>query len=1036
MTRSLLFLGLVTVASTAALAAGPDPRLAGYQVAPGYKVEIAATEPLVINPVTMTFGLDGRLYVVEWFEGRGPNDRIKVLTDTDGDGAFDRADIYMDGLDLPAGLLFWDGWTYVALDHDLVRFRDQDGDGKFEERQTVLTGFGNDNSHHRLSGIAIGPDGWLYLTTGDSDAHARGPDGSEATVLRSGGVFRCKPDGSKLEVFAFGMRNPWGNVAFDDEFHVFHTDNDNEGSPAFTGCRLLHVVEGGDYGWRLREGARCCQPDPERATWNGGRPGRLGSMAETGRGAPAGLCVLNSAAFPPSARNLLIYPDVFRKSVRAYKLKPSDATYTLAEEFELLASNDPLFRPDDAEIGPDGALYVLDWRTDSGGAGQLNGNGKTGRIYRVTWGGTATEPARPVLPRDRFVEVLKKDDRGLLQALGSDDYGMRRVASLETIRRHSIGPDALARFITAQDTPEPARRHALALLSVLAPDPARQVWPSVHGPVLTRLAFEFAGRFASPDDSELMLNLLSGPGMIFGAGEDPQVNRACSFALGRFNQITKPVALHIENGYFRFDVQYAVNWLQKLGETHLAATTARGRKPDAWLLDARTRGLERLGQPALAELVRAVRGGDPRASQAALYALQGWRGREGAAAVLTEATTEDNLATPARVGLFRALRVLGEAVPPDPIANWLANRPNADPPARAEATRDLAAMGTRAVLASGRVLPALLADPNGEVRLAALELAKVARSGEARAALIELIQRADRSVEERRQGIADLRGYEDRSSAPMLAGLFLGAKDAGLKNEALRALAALDFEAAAKLARSALDDQDNALRQEAIALLGQRPGTALEVVRRYNAGQLPAEDLARVIEAVRPHATPELQAAMQTLLKDRLLAAPTGEEARKLREAVRQHGDPMRGKAIFLDTAKGNCASCHRLEGVGTAVGPDLTRVWETLSFEKRVESILEPSKEIKEGYVTSRVATVDGRILTGLLLSDTPEAVTLRDAQAREVRIPSKEVEQKGTDPVSLMPAGLVGHLSFADLADLLAFLGDRKAQEGLKKP
>ena len=167
------------------------------------------------------------------------------------------------------------------------------------------------------------------MTTGDSDAHAKGSDGSTATVLRCGGVFRCKPDGSKLEIVAFGMRNPWGNVAFDDEFHIFHTDNDNEGTPGFTGCRLLHVVEGGDYGWRLREGARCCQPDFERATWNGGRPGRLGWIAETGRGAPAGLCVLNSAAFPPSTRNLLVYPDVFRKLVRAYKLKPAGATYAV-----------------------------------------------------------------------------------------------------------------------------------------------------------------------------------------------------------------------------------------------------------------------------------------------------------------------------------------------------------------------------------------------------------------------------------------------------------------------------------------------------------------------------------------------------------------------------------------------------------------------------------------------------------------------------------------------------------------------------------
>jgi putative heme-binding domain-containing protein len=216
--------------------------------------------------------------------------------------------------------------------------------------------------------------------------------------------------------------------------------------------------------------------------------------------------------------------------------------------------------------------------------------------------------------------------------------------------------------------------------------------------------------------------------------------------------------------------------------------------------------------------------------------------------------------------------------------------------------------------------------------------------------------------------------------------------------------------------------------------LGQRPDTALRVATRYNAGKLPREDLGSVIEAVRAHATPELQAAMQAMLKDKLLAAPTGEEARRLRDYVGRHGNPARGKAIYLDAKKGGCTTCHRMEGVGGSVRPDLTRVWETLSFDKRVESLLEPSQEIKEGFATYKVATKNGQVLTGLLVESTPEAVTLKDTQGREVKVPAVEIEEKGNDPVSLMPVGVVGHLSFAELADLLAFLGDRAAQESLR--
>src|SRR5262245_10813992 len=123
--------------------AEPDPRLKDYRTPPGWKVSIAATEPLVINPVTMTWGPHAKLYVVEWMPGNGANDRIRVLTDIDGDGTFDRSDIYMDNLEMPAGVLFWDGWTYVTLGHDVVRFKDKDGDGRFETRESIVTGFGN-----------------------------------------------------------------------------------------------------------------------------------------------------------------------------------------------------------------------------------------------------------------------------------------------------------------------------------------------------------------------------------------------------------------------------------------------------------------------------------------------------------------------------------------------------------------------------------------------------------------------------------------------------------------------------------------------------------------------------------------------------------------------------------------------------------------------------------------------------------------------------------------------------------------------------
>ena len=261
-------------------------------------------------------------------------------------------------------------------------------------REIIAQGFCGFH-HHQVSGLTIGNDGLLYITSGDDDNFVEGSDGSRATVLRTGAVFRCKPDGSKMETYSLGYRNPYRDLAYDDKFNWFHADNDNEDGSKFTGCRLMHVAEGADFGWRLLIGARCCRPDHARGAVAGELPGKVPPMLKTGRGSPAGLLIYNDTRLPEQYRGLLYYPDVFRKLVRAYKVAPDGATFKITHEFEFLKSDDPLFRPCQMVTGPDGAIYVCDWRTDSGGAGKLSGDGKHGRIYRITWAGTKDSPALP-----------------------------------------------------------------------------------------------------------------------------------------------------------------------------------------------------------------------------------------------------------------------------------------------------------------------------------------------------------------------------------------------------------------------------------------------------------------------------------------------------------------------------------------------------------------------------------------------------------------------------------------------------------------
>jgi putative membrane-bound dehydrogenase-like protein len=415
-----------------------DPRLKGYFTPEGMRVEIVAEGPTVVNPVGMTFADDGTPYVLEWRPSPGDEwketpevftykdgttrkvatmkkkvkDVLKVLRDTKMKGLYDEAKVILED-ELPSSILLHDGWVYLSGRGSIRRFKQSKEGGPYDVKEVIAKGFCGFH-HHQVSGMTLGNDGWLYVTSGDDDNYVEGADGSRATVLRTGAVFRMRPDGSKVHEYALGFRNPYRDVAFDTAFNMFHADNDNEDGSKFTGCRLMHVAEAADFGWRLRIGARCCAPDSARGAVHGELPGKVPSMLKTGRGSPAGLLIYNDTRFPEKYRGLLLYPDVFRKVIRAYEVQPRGSTFAVVREFEFLKSDDPLFRPCQMVLGPDGAMYVVDWRTDSGGAGKLWGDGKHGRIYRITWAGTKDEPALPPRPMDSWAGFARMSDADLL----------------------------------------------------------------------------------------------------------------------------------------------------------------------------------------------------------------------------------------------------------------------------------------------------------------------------------------------------------------------------------------------------------------------------------------------------------------------------------------------------------------------------------------------------------------------------------------------------------------------------------------------
>ncbi len=991
-----------------------DPRLKGLLAPPGVRVELAAVEPVLNSPVVFCIADDGAVWVIEW---RPEADfSIKVLRDTDSDGVLDSSALFTRDLVLPGGLALRDGWVYVTSGESVLRIRNEGGrPGKREE---LIRGFRNNASHHRVSGLVFGPDQRLYVSFGDADARLESQSRQRLDVLRTGGVLRCKPDGTEMEAFAIGFRNPWGNVCFTEAGHAFHTDNDADGAPGFVYCRLVHLVEGGDYGWRTRPGAVCCTPDPDRAAWNGEKPGRLPYLHDTGRGAPAGMCVYEGEAFPERFRGLLIQPDVFRKLVRGYRVRPRGASFEMLEEVELLKSEDGIFRPCDAEVGPDGAIYVLDWAKDSPGGSQRSGDGLHGRLYRLSWRGRDVEPALPLKPGSfRRLQGLSSGD--LIAALSTRDGGERRAIVREIMTRGEAGntlQPSLLQLLGTRDAPVPARLAALSALQgswsgavreacvALIDDAAADVRRSV----LLAAALTSQGVNGSVDAALIRR----------GMDGDMTVRRAAAIALAR-----------------RCGPAAAGPLVESWSRLRQGA--------DPFLASGVTHALELTGTAGVAALRAQLEQGTADLQEAAVHALASLHGQEAQKALLDAATGVSRLSPALRAACFRALPSFAEPPDASSIAAWLLSHAAGPPEARAAAMDALAISGPSARAAASPAIKTALGDAVQDVRIAALRLAGRVEAVELASGLARAAMDAGRPAAERREALRAIAGFGPalRSKRPWdgdlttdLTTSYGTAADPGLRAEILGTIAALDSTRAAPLAEAALQLDEEEVVVEAIDVLAAREASARRLAAALASGRVARRYASRAVDALRGYKQPDIRGTVDGVLKAEWLSGGPGEALLRIRDAVTRLGLAERGKKLWLDPAGAGCSRCHVLEGTGTAVGPDLTRAWETLTLDKLLESILEPSKEIKEGYPSFTVVTRDGRVLTGLLVSETAEELVVKDTAGKEVRTAALDVALKERDERSLMPEGSASHLSLEELADLLAFLQSRGAQESLR--
>jgi quinoprotein glucose dehydrogenase len=1042
----------------------PEDAAARLQPAPGLRVSVFASEPDVVNPVGLHVDDRGRVFVAEtrryntsalyvkqrptWYFDdlacRTVEDRLEVarkfmgdeaaklevdseivrlLEDTDRDGAADRASVYADGfrsrLDgVASGVIARGDSVWLANVPDLWRLR---GEGKSTSRERLQHGYGVrfGNSGHDLHGLCFGPDGKLYFSMGDRGLHVETPDGPVSAPDR-GAVLRCAPDGTGLELFATGLRNPQG-LTFDALGNLWTVDNNADmGDPA----RCLHVVEGGDYGWRvsyqyatepwaaqeLKPGFYLTiskdNPWIAEEIWSGKAAYAMPNAGKISNG-PCGLAAYPGTGLTTAYDGRLFLCD-FPGGVHTFAVRPDGASYVLEDPRRFLWGG----WPTDAKFGPDGALYVADWVYGFPMTGK-------GRIFRV---------ADPEASRDPLVAetrallaegMEKKDVDALIRLLGHRDLRVRQNAQFALAERAAA--DALTKAVAGG--PRPARLHALWALGQIGDTRALPALLRDADPELRANAAKILGdRRAACDglaalvrDPSLRVRFhaLMALGKIGGAraaaletlrDADPWLRHAAVFALARGGDPDALVAA-AENqpAPVRLGILLA---LRRLESPALARFLADA---DPSLVFEAARAIHdapvAAALPAVADLLRDPRCPEPALSRALSAAFR--RDAAGDAAAVAGLAVRPGAPAVLRAEALGALAAWERPSSRERVTGaWRPLRP-----------RDPAA----ALAALDGIFDVLWSAPEEDVRRALIRAA--AALGLARAAgKLEDLARSAGPAASRVEALRALFTLDAPRGDALLERLAEDV-DVAVRGEAVRQAPRLRPSTAAALLRRSAEDGPVPVRQAALAALARVPGVeadaALEAfLERRLRGELPAALHLDLAEAAARRTSPGLLEKLARVEATR----PADDPLRGYRDAL-EGGDAAIGRKIFNERSTVACLRCHKAGASGGEVGPPLAAIGKERTAEQLLESIVFPNRQIAPGYGQEIVRTTSGAIEVGRVKSDVADELVLIRADGREKRFPKASIAGRKAG-LSAMPDDLVKSLTPRDLRDLVAFL------------
>ncbi len=951
----------------------PDPEIErkSFQVAPGFEVNLYASDPKIAKPIQMNFDPQGRLWIAssetypQIKPGQKANDRVLVVEDIDGDGRAEKTTVFAEGLLIPTGIAPGDGGCYVANSTELLHLADTNGDGRADDARVVLSGFGTEDTHHILHTLRWGPDGRLYLNQSIYiHSHIETPWGVRR--LNAGGIWRFQPETMRLEVLARGWVNSWGH--HHDRFgQSFVTDGAG-------GEGINHLVPGAAY--------RTARGVP-----------RILHGLNPGSPKYCGLEILSGRHLPQDWRGDLLTNDFRGNRVCRFKVTESGSSFQARLMPDLIRTKHVAFRPIDIKMGPDGAIYIADWYNPIIQHGEVDFRDPRrdhvhGRIWRVTAKGRGLVKRRR--PRESTLQEL-------VESLSAPETWVRRQAR-RTLQERPLDQrgaivETLRTWLATLD-PSGAESESSSLealwtflaLDTPAPDLLERLLSARH-PGVRAAACRVAGDWPGLAEDSLVARVRD---------PHPRVRLEAVRTLAR---LQRPGTLSNALAALSLDrdatLDYAL-WL-----------TAWERR-DTWLPQLRS-GQLRFLQDDSALLFVLSSAKDPAVVPAVLEIL----GR----GALAEADRNRAVALLADLGGPAQLRIaldlaLANSTRPPQAANLL------DALARTALTRRVRPAGDLASV--GKLFTSTTVDvQQGAVRCAGLWKLEPLRPD-----MVKLVTDSKTSTALRATALTGLANLGGDTSRRQLARLATESTPS-IRLQALAALVGLDPAAAAGLLPSVLGKLPQGDPSELTrAFLARKAGPA-RLTKTLNGKRLArdhAKIILRTIDAS-GRKLPALVAAVRTaggLTTGPLKLSP--QQMKELVAEINTRGDAKRGEVVYRRKTLG-CLACHAIGGAGGRVGPDLVSLGASAPVDYIADSLLNPNGKVKENYHSLVVVTKAGKVITGIKLRQSDTELVLRDARDREISVPLKSIEEQAVG-ASLMPAGLTEILTRAELVDLARFL------------